>query len=576
MNREIVHPSTSESEFFFSLLRVTTAQIFRAAGIDRCAPSVLDTATDIMRRHLLLLSFTSKELAEESGRSQVELADVAQAMQSTGLIHPYTTLDFSNGWDIIEKEEELKRLRIERKKLKAQYGFIKEVQREKQIKKEQLEKQYQREREKDRERERELEKEKEREKLLSATSGTAGNSQNISGQENNSKKERDKERERILKERQVEREKIYKHNLLLCQESEQEKSQRLHVEQELKRVKESYDYTTFLIEQAEKDPCMSGFMKFVDWAKGKSAAQQRFVSRPPISASQAAAAAAAATAAQAQAQALALAQAQAEAEAEAESQAQAQTQSQTQNPEKNTDGVYPKPASEKQYQNQDSVHIKSENGPSNDRSITTGTSQHQPEQQPLNPLLQQPLQPISVDQQLIMLQQQQQPHEWLLTLMKKQFKVGFETKYLNTSLALAASTTTPTNPSNLNSQNPQVPSNNTKGSLTSISNNKSNGHNQKSETNNDTNPNFNTNNNNSNNPHNNGNDSFINNSSSQNVDIIMSDATATTTSTTINNDNSSSSSSNHISSSPLKVSNIIIQGGPPTLDAQAKASFSHH
>lgn len=84
------------SEFYFSLLRITTAQIFRAAGIDRCNPSVLDTATDITMRHLLLLADTCTELAAASGRSQVNIVDLAEAMVSIGLIRPARLIDTSS------------------------------------------------------------------------------------------------------------------------------------------------------------------------------------------------------------------------------------------------------------------------------------------------------------------------------------------------------------------------------------------------------------------------------------------------------------------------------------------------
>lgn len=93
------------SEFYFSLLRITTAQIFRAAGVDRCSPSVLDTATDITMRHLLLLADTCVDLAAGSGRSQVSIVDLAEAMVSIGLIRPCRAIDTSSA-DIEEGDEE--------------------------------------------------------------------------------------------------------------------------------------------------------------------------------------------------------------------------------------------------------------------------------------------------------------------------------------------------------------------------------------------------------------------------------------------------------------------------------------
>lgn len=94
------------SEFYFSLLRITTAQIFRAAGIDRCNPSVLDTATDITMRHLLLLADTCTELAAASGRSQVNIVDLTEAMVNIGLIRPARLIDTSSADLFSELDEE--------------------------------------------------------------------------------------------------------------------------------------------------------------------------------------------------------------------------------------------------------------------------------------------------------------------------------------------------------------------------------------------------------------------------------------------------------------------------------------
>lgn len=91
------------ADFYFSLLRISTAQIFRAAGIDRCNPSVLDTATDIVMRHMLLLSNTCTDLSAASGRSHVNVVDLAEAMVSIGLIRPAPVIDTSSV-DIIADE----------------------------------------------------------------------------------------------------------------------------------------------------------------------------------------------------------------------------------------------------------------------------------------------------------------------------------------------------------------------------------------------------------------------------------------------------------------------------------------
>lgn len=81
------------SDFFFSILRVTTAQIFRSAGVDRCSPSLLDTITDLFIRHLDLLSRTASRNASLAGRIEVTLQDVSLAMENVGLVKPFSLLE---------------------------------------------------------------------------------------------------------------------------------------------------------------------------------------------------------------------------------------------------------------------------------------------------------------------------------------------------------------------------------------------------------------------------------------------------------------------------------------------------
>lgn len=180
----VTRPTTSESEFFFGILRITTAQVLRAAGIDRCAPSVLDTMTDILQRQMTLLAERCRERAELSGRSQIELADLAETMQSVGMIHPYASVDNSDGWELLGLEQELKGLEQEKRKI------------EQEVRK-------------------------------------AG---------------RDKEELKRLERR-------------------------------LKEVRRRGEYTTFRIEQIERDGGVAGFIKFVDWAKSETAAVERFVAQ---------------------------------------------------------------------------------------------------------------------------------------------------------------------------------------------------------------------------------------------------------------------------------------------------------
>lgn len=87
---------TTSAEFHFALLRISAAQLLRTVGIDRCAPSVLDTVTDIIMRHLNLLATTSQKLATLSGRREVAIEDLAEAMVLVGVVKPAQYLDTSN------------------------------------------------------------------------------------------------------------------------------------------------------------------------------------------------------------------------------------------------------------------------------------------------------------------------------------------------------------------------------------------------------------------------------------------------------------------------------------------------
>jgi transcription initiation factor TFIID subunit 3 len=101
----------SDSELFFSLLRITSAQILRAAGLTTAKPSVVDAFTgrfhplpppppkvylanpieplvDIVARYLMLLGTTTRDMAESSGRLQAELDDVRLALEHVGLVRP--------------------------------------------------------------------------------------------------------------------------------------------------------------------------------------------------------------------------------------------------------------------------------------------------------------------------------------------------------------------------------------------------------------------------------------------------------------------------------------------------------
>ncbi|EPS38584.1 hypothetical protein H072_7695 [Dactylellina haptotyla CBS 200.50] len=77
-------------QFYFSLLRISTAQMLRHAGLAGSRPSVLDSLTDITGRYLTLLGTTARTISESSNRTTSELSDVLSAMEHLGLLKPLT------------------------------------------------------------------------------------------------------------------------------------------------------------------------------------------------------------------------------------------------------------------------------------------------------------------------------------------------------------------------------------------------------------------------------------------------------------------------------------------------------
>ncbi|TGZ77388.1 hypothetical protein EX30DRAFT_295641, partial [Ascodesmis nigricans] len=78
----------SDADLFFSLLRISAAQILRAAGLTTAKPSVLDAFTDILRRYLILLGTTTRDMAELNNRIEPDISDVRKALEHVGLIRP--------------------------------------------------------------------------------------------------------------------------------------------------------------------------------------------------------------------------------------------------------------------------------------------------------------------------------------------------------------------------------------------------------------------------------------------------------------------------------------------------------
>ncbi|CAZ79919.1 unnamed protein product [Tuber melanosporum] len=84
----------TDSEVYFTILRVSAAQTLRSAGITAAKPSVVDAFTDLLARYLTLLGTTTRNFAESGGRTQAELIDARMAMEHVGLLRPINI--FSN------------------------------------------------------------------------------------------------------------------------------------------------------------------------------------------------------------------------------------------------------------------------------------------------------------------------------------------------------------------------------------------------------------------------------------------------------------------------------------------------
>lgn len=78
----------------------------RSIGFDRCAPSLVDILTDIYIRHLQLLALECITLADSSGRRDIEIQDITQALQNIGMIKPTNLLDIYDQYEGSNKSAE--------------------------------------------------------------------------------------------------------------------------------------------------------------------------------------------------------------------------------------------------------------------------------------------------------------------------------------------------------------------------------------------------------------------------------------------------------------------------------------
>lgn len=76
------------SEFNFAVTRITSAQICRAAGVDRCSPIALDNLSDVLIHFMMLLARSATSAAQSDGREEVAVEDIVLALTGRGIIRP--------------------------------------------------------------------------------------------------------------------------------------------------------------------------------------------------------------------------------------------------------------------------------------------------------------------------------------------------------------------------------------------------------------------------------------------------------------------------------------------------------
>lgn len=79
------------SEFHFALTRITSAQLLRAAGVDRCSPIALDNLSDVLIHFMVLLARSAVSAAQGDGREEITFEDAVLALAGRGIIRPPPT-----------------------------------------------------------------------------------------------------------------------------------------------------------------------------------------------------------------------------------------------------------------------------------------------------------------------------------------------------------------------------------------------------------------------------------------------------------------------------------------------------
>lgn len=90
-----------EESLYFCLLRISVAQIIKAAGFDKCKPSTLNTLTDIYIQYLkLILKECLKFSDNRINSNQIEVQDVLQGLLSVGFIKPFSFESYTSFNDV--------------------------------------------------------------------------------------------------------------------------------------------------------------------------------------------------------------------------------------------------------------------------------------------------------------------------------------------------------------------------------------------------------------------------------------------------------------------------------------------
>lgn len=79
-----------EESLYFSLLRISVAQMLKASGFDKCKPLVLNTVTDLYIRHLELILNSAKKfaIARSNCTNEILAQDLLQAFMDVQFLKP--------------------------------------------------------------------------------------------------------------------------------------------------------------------------------------------------------------------------------------------------------------------------------------------------------------------------------------------------------------------------------------------------------------------------------------------------------------------------------------------------------